>query len=96
MRFRSVRVFLLVAIAGCAPVTKVYWYKEGATQQDFYRDDYQCRRETSVTSYDTYRTPPNLLYPGGITTTTPSTDVDRNMYARCMAARGYSRETSQP
>jgi hypothetical protein len=89
MRFTTYALTLMVA--GCAaPAPQLYWQKADITQQEFFKDDYQCRRETSETGLQTTYSPPNLLYPSGTVTTTPSTQVNTEMYARCMAARGYT------
>jgi hypothetical protein len=80
---------VLLVLTACAPSPRLYWYKAGATQQDFARDDYQCRRENTMTGSDTIYTAPNTLFPGGMVMTAPTAEVDPDLYARCMAARGY-------
>ena len=78
-------VLLALAVSACArPAPDRQWYKPTApyTQADFDRDDYQCRRENLVTSYSSTR----VL---GTVHTIPDTDVDQDMYARCMNARGW-------
>src|SRR5574338_492834 len=84
-------ILLAVTLAACAtPSPQLYWYKAGASQQDFARDDYQCRRENTVTGSDITYTPPNPFLPGGMVTTTPTVDVNADLFARCMNARGWS------
>ena len=83
------------AASACTPDPQLYWHKVDGTQQDFNRDDDQCRRDTAVTSYDTNRTH-NIYVPGGGTTTIPSASIDPDMYARCMVARGYSLREAVP
>ena len=83
---------LAVSVASCAPSApppRLYWYKAGASQQDFARDDYQCRRENTVTGSETTYTPPNFLLPGGAVTSTPTVEVNPDLFARCMNARGW-------
>jgi hypothetical protein len=84
---RLVAVALLVIFTSACARERVpdrQWYKPGAnyTQADFDRDDYQCARENLVTSYSSTR----VL---GTVHTIPDTEVDRDMYARCMNARGW-------
>jgi hypothetical protein len=83
-------VLLAANLASCAAPPRLYWYKSGASQQDFARDDYQCRRENTVTGSDTTYTPPNLLFPRGLVTTSPTVEVNSDLFGRCMAARGWS------
>jgi len=79
-------VLLVIAASACARerTPDRQWYKPTAhyTQADFDRDDYQCRRENLVTSYSSTR----VL---GTVHTIPDTEIDRDMYARCMNARGW-------
>lgn len=84
-----VLVLLAASLAACTPAPPLYWYKTGATQQDFARDDYQCRRENTVTGSDTTYTPPNIFSPYGSATTTPTVEVNADLFARCMNARGW-------
>lgn len=85
-----VLVLLAASLTACTTAPPLYWYKSGATQQDFARDDYQCRRENTVTGSDTTYTPPNLFFPRGTVTTTPTVEVNADLFGRCMAARGWS------
>ncbi len=79
-------VLLVIAASACARerTPDRQWYKPTAhyTQADFDRDDYQCRRENLVTSYSSTR----VL---GTVHNIPDTEIDRDMYARCMNARGW-------
>jgi hypothetical protein len=87
-----VLVLLAASLVSCTPSLpppRLYWNKAGASQQDFARDDYQCRRENTVTGSDTTYTPPSLFFPGGIVTTTPTVEVNTDLFGRCMAARGW-------
>jgi hypothetical protein len=84
----SLLVLALLASACAAPSPPLYWHKTGATQHDFFRDDYECRRETTVTGVETTYTRPNVFQPGGALTSTPTQQVNQDMFLRCMGARG--------
>jgi len=90
-RLPALSLLPLVA-AACARerVPDRQWYKPyvSYTAEDFARDDYQCRRENLVTSYSSTR----VL---GTVHTIPDTEVDRDMYARCMNARGWQYQLSR-
>jgi hypothetical protein len=79
-------LLLVLAVSACArvPERQRYWYKPTVnyTSEDFARDDYQCRRENLVTSYRS-----GVIL--GTVLTIPDTDVDPDMYARCLNARGW-------
>jgi hypothetical protein len=68
---------LALVVSGCASsAPQLYCYKAGASNQEFFQDDYQGRRETSMTGVQTTYTPPNWVYPRGAVTSTPSTQVN--------------------
>ena len=77
-------LLLALALGACArePAPKRYWSKPTFTQVEFDRDDYQCRRENTLTGYNS-----GVLF--GSAYTDPYTYVDGDMHARCMNARGW-------
>jgi hypothetical protein len=79
-------VLLVIAASACARerVLNRQWYKPNVnyTREDFARDDYQCRRENLVTSYRS-----GVIL--GTVHTIPDTELDPDMYERCMTARGW-------
>lgn len=71
-----------LALVGCAP--QIIWYKPGATQAQFNKDNYACQRDASVQTGFIYQ---------GVGSFGP--EVDRNLYFKCMQALGYAPRTSQ-
>jgi hypothetical protein len=71
---RCVFPFLIAAqLCACAPQAK--WHKEGATEQDFATDSYECERDARQSGY----------YGTGLVGVVNM----RGFYRRCMGARGY-------
>jgi hypothetical protein len=68
---------LLGLLSACAQ--QMIWDKPGATQADFNRDDYACRKDAIAAGGTTY-------YGWGVT----GRNADTDMYRRCMVASGYS------
>jgi hypothetical protein len=72
-----------LALGGCAK-RETFAYKAGATDADWRRDDYECRRENSMVVVDRY------AY-----VTESRLAVDRAMYVRCLEARGWQIEVGR-
>ena len=69
-------VAVLILAAGCAE--QLYWKKAGATEADFQRDSYECKKDAYATG--------GAVYVGyGVTQRTPNS----GMYSQCMVAHGY-------
>jgi hypothetical protein len=69
---------MLAFLAGCAGKPMV-WYRDGATQQEFSRDSYECERESWKL--------PKIGY--GLAGDMDHSHMTRRMYVQCMQARGY-------
>lgn len=73
---RVICALSLLALSSCGPTI---WDKEGATQMDFNKDDYACRKDAIAYG--------GAAYVGyGVVRRAP----DRGMYQRCMVASGYT------
>lgn len=81
--FRRIILVLasVVACVGCA--TPKQWAKDGATQDEFARDRYQCIQESKLPYSQAYVNP----YYGG---SSQGVRFDPTLFQACMEARGYS------
>lgn len=80
-----------LALAGCAPTM---WHRPGATQQDYYRDAYECERESMGLKGGYVAVGPNAA--GQIATAHLLDAIAMSgMQYRCMQAKGW-REVVQP
>lgn len=83
MRHAATWTLCITLLAGCATT----WTKPGLSDRDYARDDYECERDAQSLS--------NLpaLTQGGLIAAAQygmAASKRREMYGRCMAARGYS------
>ncbi|MGH7277176.1 MAG: hypothetical protein ACREJG_00650 [Candidatus Rokuibacteriota bacterium] len=65
---------LSVLATGCA--REHFWFKSGATAQNFYRDSLECVKETSALGGESQK----------------KLKVNKGLYRACLYARGYVRE----
>lgn len=72
-------LILIVLLSGCAQPKQIVWHKEGATEQEFIKDRYECLRDAVMTGGTTY-------IGFGMT----ERNADPRMFAHCMIARGYT------
>jgi hypothetical protein len=71
---------LILLLSGCGQrQTQVIWNKEGATEQQFVADRYECVRDAVMTGGTTY-------IGFGFT----ERRADPRMFVHCMIARGYT------
>lgn len=72
---KLIYLLVLLAMSACAPMI---WDKEGASQADFNKDDYACRKDAIAYG--------GAAYVGyGVV----QRRADVGMYRRCMGAQGY-------
>ena len=69
---------VVVLLSGCAQ-QQIIWHKEGATEQEFIKDRYECVRDAVMTGGTTY-------IGFGMT----ERNADPHMFVHCMIARGYT------
>ena len=69
--------FALLSLGACAPAPMI-WDKEGATQADFNKSDYECRKDAIAAGGTVY-------YGYGVT----GRNADVGMYQLCMRAAGF-------
>lgn len=72
---RLLLVVLPFVLVGCGG--KHYWFKPGATAQEFYRDSLECAKEAA---------------PERTGQAQEKLKVNKDLYRACLYARGYVRE----
>jgi hypothetical protein len=70
---------LILLLSGCGQPQQIVWNKEGATEQQFIVDRYECVRDAVMTGGTTY-------IGFGMT----ERNADPRMFVACMIARGYT------
>ena len=83
----AIALFALFLLNGCGS-TSYRYYKPGASQQQHYKDNYECEKEATKTSgsranYGAYGSAASASYSSG------TTYVDWDMKISCLRARGY-------
>lgn len=76
---------LILALALTACTTTTHWAKPGASEDDWARDVYQCRRETMIPTGFGFGSAAGFYFD-------QSAEPDRGLLALCLRARGW-RET---
>lgn len=72
----------LILLASCASQPQV-WTKEGASMNDFNKDNYDCMQQSQQYASSTY-----VNHYGG--TARSGTVTNRGLYNACMGAQGYT------
>lgn len=84
-------IFALCFLSACSQV----WGKPGASKEEFYRDSYQCERDSAMIPYQptTYSNPSQ---PGDkfFALSDDLTHLSRRyqLYDRCMQSKGWKKE----
>ena len=93
---RLIGLIMAATAMGACSTTQLYWFKNGATTQDYNQDKYRCMQESTRSQYSS--SPVTNLYTGKYMGQTADAGqyVDQGIFNACMEAAGWSLTAQTP